>query len=1139
MTGPAMRKTRGAMDNTFFDDGGSSESAAGSGSAGLGSEPETEEVAGPELDLGEEQWVDSASVPSSPGSPRVVSSKKVEGGGGGDGSGMDTTKLVELHLTAKEIDGAQFAWKTLIAQAPSREAAGEAIYAALFDSSPALQSLFVTPRAVQALRFMNGLNTFILALTDPPELKKNVETLAFGHLNLEVTVPRAMVFRDALVDLFSVELGAKLTTEAVQGLTLLLNYVGGALIFTKANYAGRLRILADSWAIATDKSANADKFASLENVEEAHEDKKDLNLSGEKGESGGKSSSMVQNVPTTYNEMFLFNAAVMGFGTSIWMNEVLSVFDSIVVNVANSGRLQEECCVLVLRIAKVTNAKVNLGEYKSCMLASLRSLLPKDWTTEHEVAWSWLWENVETLLLLNMGKTLAWERAVGALIDSIDEATGYQIRSDIYSKFFVASPIGEGYFKQSNTYLHIIATKIIQMTIDIYRDPIKMVDFVSGLGLRHVGYGIPTDLFGPFVSVCVEVVQALGAATDAVEGFRWALALVAKMLVRTILEGSTIVMKAINNNSVKTLQKAISCAPRGERAMWMLMIKVGTQDISPLVWSIQSGALESTQAMLQDLLTIRADRDKYYYGACELFQRHPDLVKKFFDDAPGLLPTLFDGLIWRSRLTVNGLRRVNYYMKYLLLNPEGEFAKTMEWIVRAKDPKIVCHPVLTVLGDIVWSRLASRAFFLKKLWFIFTLVVFCSCQSIIKSFRGNTYAGETEAEAVRDIQAAFRIFVYVFSMGQMIIYHIRRSCKSYIQGDGKSIMRLWGCLPVPRYLHNWQEAGNFVLMCCLLVMLCFEPILHCIQETPLFTTECEEAEKWHFFPYSVFSMMSMILYYVLLVDMASFNNRVSAYVLVCGRMLAELILFLVGLASLVLTASCAFSCLHFEAGDFQTIWSGTLAFFEMVVGVYSVEGWKELHANGVQVTGCYVFVVMSVIFLVNLLIAQLTCAYDVVYNDMVGFARLKRVRIIIDSMPQVSPMRWRTFVDSLQLTAAIEFNEGDIGVAGGIQVTESASAHPTTIDSIRRYGGSTSPSNQWPEESLGDDDSDRFERIETLIKKVSEELLKKAAGSSKKGRSGNSSSGHNNSMGHSGSGSGGSGAGSGLEAEGEEVHEDA
>jgi hypothetical protein len=38
------------------------------------------------------------------------------------------------------------------------------------------------------------------------------------------------------------------------------------------------------------------------------------------------------------------------------------------------------------------------------MLASLRSLLPNQWTNKHEFAWSWLWDNVERLLTKDMGK---------------------------------------------------------------------------------------------------------------------------------------------------------------------------------------------------------------------------------------------------------------------------------------------------------------------------------------------------------------------------------------------------------------------------------------------------------------------------------------------------------------------------------------------------------------------------------------------------------------------------------------------------------------------------------------------------------------------------------------------------------------
>ena len=36
------------------------------------------------------------------------------------------------------------------------------------------------------------------------------------------------------------------------------------------------------------------------------------------------------------------------------------------------------------------------------------------------------------------------------------------------------------------------------MVINVYKDPVRMVDAVSALALRQVGYAIPTDLFGPF-----------------------------------------------------------------------------------------------------------------------------------------------------------------------------------------------------------------------------------------------------------------------------------------------------------------------------------------------------------------------------------------------------------------------------------------------------------------------------------------------------------------------------------------------------------------------------------------------------------------------------------------------------------------
>merc|ERR1719191_702361 len=213
-----------------------------------------------------------------------------------------------------------------------------------------------------------------------------------------------------------------------------------------------------------------------------------------------------------------------------------------------------------------------------------------------------------------MGKPAIMEKALSVLIGSLDETSAGTIRREVYSKFFALAPAGQDYFKQSTTRLHFIADRIVAMTLDIYKNPKKMVEDISALGLRHVGYGIPTELFGPFVTACVQVVRSLTDDDMAEEAFRWSLSLISRILTRVITEGSTIVMKAINQNSGKALKKAVSCAPRGKRALWSLNIQVGTQSISPFLWAIETGCLDAAKAIVVDLLTIRADRDSYYYG---------------------------------------------------------------------------------------------------------------------------------------------------------------------------------------------------------------------------------------------------------------------------------------------------------------------------------------------------------------------------------------------------------------------------------------------------------------------------------------------------------------------------------------------
>ena len=91
-----------------------------------------------------------------------------------------------------------------------------------------------------------------------------METLGFGHLHLDVTIPRVVIFRDAILDLFALELGERFNTDARAGWRALLNYVGGAIIYVRANYAERITCLLSSW-----KNANVGHEQKTKNTIEA------------------------------------------------------------------------------------------------------------------------------------------------------------------------------------------------------------------------------------------------------------------------------------------------------------------------------------------------------------------------------------------------------------------------------------------------------------------------------------------------------------------------------------------------------------------------------------------------------------------------------------------------------------------------------------------------------------------------------------------------------------------------------------------------------------------------------------------------------------------------------------------------------
>jgi len=558
-----------------------------------------------------------------------------------------------------------------------------------------------------------------------------------------------------------------------------------------------------------------------------------------------------------------------------------------------------------------------------------------------------------------------------------------------------------------------------------------------------------------------------------------------------------------------------------------LNITVGTQSISPLYWSIESGSLNCANAMITDLLTIRADRDNYYYGCDELYTRHPEVIQRLCADAAALLPTLLDGMIWRSRLAINAQRRVNYYVKHVIQDGDGKFNKALEWLVEGQDPKIICHPVVVLFSDMIWGRLASRYFFLGRCYFVFTLIIFITSQSILQHLNEGK-----EGEAQRIATFLCRVFIYIGSMGQLFISQAKRlaaDCKN------KNFVSV-GCIKIPEYLFDMQNLGSLALLIILLLMLTQEPIFYCAGENAgsgeLFTQHCHSVEGnggTRKDAYAAMSMFAMLLYWGLLIDLTIFSMRISAYTLVCGRVLSEVGLFLGGMCFLIVAFSSSISALNHKSKDFAGIPKGALSLLEIALGMFPTEHFEQIQKEVPVLIAVSLFIIIVIVFLLNLLVAQLNGAYQAIYDDMVGYARLNRGNIIVSTLSSVSAKRWDRFLATLKLDERLEFNEGDIGLAGGIQVLEPSNANPTTVDAIRRFGGSTSPTMPWPEEEgLGNDEDDKFERLEKVILRAT----KKMGGDGSKKKGGSSS------MGQSGSGSGGDGGGSGGGSQGEEEEEE-
>jgi len=296
--------------------------------------------------------------------------------------------------------------------------------------------------------------------------------------------------------------------------------------------------------------------------------------SNKKGEEDGDKASESNNmkgnnggaiVPDNFDDMMLFNARMIGANVS-FIDLILKAFDTLVSSVVSQDdfRLQKETRIISLRLYAEKHGSIKFKEFKICMLASLRPLLPSLWDSQHERAWEWLWDTVAE----NMNKSIElpnqYHRKVDVLVNDLSLDEKRTLGLNVFKRLFKMNPQTEFYFKQNNERLAFIVRSALEFSAKIFNEPAKTVDDLTALGLKHIMWSIPTEYFEPFLICCVQEVQEK-CGSDNLEPFAWALEIVASVLVLTIEDGSSPLLTAVLKNNPKAVRKELGKLPRAQR----------------------------------------------------------------------------------------------------------------------------------------------------------------------------------------------------------------------------------------------------------------------------------------------------------------------------------------------------------------------------------------------------------------------------------------------------------------------------------------------------------------------------------------------------------------------------------------------
>jgi len=1004
-----------------------------------------------------------------------------------------------LKLSASNVKLMQTNLTAFVKQAGNENIAGNMLTEAIWGLGD-IRKFFKMPARVFSFRFFSQLQRLIKLAGNHEQLQKELFIIGSRHVGY-VTNRVAREWMELLLEgvmrLIAGTIDDVWTYNSKLAWQKFLGYCGCIVYVHMNESAENVRLVIKSWNMMAKQTSSAEEKNGKKKSKKEKGSKEGENgdaTEGDENQAAGATQVIrSKEVRVTFGQSFFFNVEVMGVKLSERhtreKDELAFMFgdfiSKLILNICEIEQIEEEIYMLSLRHLTylLPGDLTHIPVFTGAIIVTLRSLLPRDWNKEYEHAWNWVWERTVVMFKLACENASHSQDKIDLTMSTLDKHDMDDLCLKFCNKWINADEVN-GYFDKPSGIFKFILLRILYLVSTIYHNPEEISKEVRALGLRHVKYSPPEALLPLMTNAILHTLgtELQGFWNEEIEGaWRNPFMYVQKTIARAMRTGTNLVTQCCKSNNLDEMQNVLISAPRGERAMWILETRAIGSTLSPFYWVMYEAKVALLLFMIRDLTAIRADREAYYCGIEELFTTHPGVIANLAIFVPDSLPVLLDGLLWVSRAYSDNTRRINYYVKHLFGNPGlprffDAYKTPIASLCDLHKVVVFGHPVVQFLVDTKWA-MYGRALYIRA------IVPYVVC--MVMFVLGNAICVRADHSLIPEHKTAglfFKYLTFIVATPMFVGVQCRRIYNEYRRNQ--VLHYRWGPIhiAIPYMLTKAFNITKFLLMFCVIIAFFSDPTLSDYHDS-IFHREVldklagnpENTHKLHAWMVAFAS----ILFCGQIFDLFTLGNHAAKFKLQAVAILPELFP-LIGILFIFLIAfSCSFSVTaviwadqsaEVQANPVAYIRYRAFSSFELslqnlfALGMSCFEyDWADLPPFGRFLFLIFAFINFFIVL--NLGAGTAAGTLSMIAKDIDGLSLRDTATNVIEIETTMSLELRQKHYDSCKFEQRMEFDEGDLAIAGGIQIVANLTEHKFStdkIDQIQRYSGEANPTLPWP-----------------------------------------------------------------------------